>query len=180
MLKKVAYGVICFVVALALGGMIIPSTWMVERSIVIHAPGSKILSLVDNFKTGWPQWSAFDMEDTTIQYVYSGPESGVGASRSWVSTRMGDGDQTITAASPDTGVEFTINMKGTDAPILCKMTFEPFKNGTKVTWTDHGDMGKNPFKKYLALMMDHFLGKSFENSLAMLKEKAELATTQPN
>jgi len=172
-LKRSGLGIVGIVSIGGMVGFLIPSNWTVKRSIVIQAPQSSIYPLVANFKTGWPQWSHFDIEDKSIQYHYSGPEEGVAATRTWTSKEMGDGTQTITSANTDNGIEFTVTMTQNPIPISGKLIFEPVFSGTRVTWTDTGDFGKNPFKHYLAVMMDTFLGKSFEKSLMKLKERSE-------
>src|SRR5687767_13273543 len=85
-------------------GLLLPARWQVARSIVIDAPPAAIYPLVANFKTGWLHWSAFEATDPTIQYIYSGPDEGVGAKRTWTSQKMASGFQTITKANPQTGV----------------------------------------------------------------------------
>ena len=46
-------------------------------------------------------------------------------------------------------------------------------NATRVTWTNNGDVGGNPVKHYLAVMMDRMVGPDFEAGLANLKALAE-------
>ena len=60
----------------------LPSEWKVERSIVINAAPEKIYPLIASFNTGWPKWSAFDAAFPDLAYTASGPEEGVGATRS--------------------------------------------------------------------------------------------------
>lgn len=156
----------------AVGGMLSPK-WMVERSLMINAPAEKIYPYLANLKTGWPQWSAFDFEDPAIQYTYSGSDEGVGAERSWISKKMGDGSQKITKADPKNGIEFELTMKGNPIPIQGRITLATLSNGTLVTWHDEGDMGENILFRYLAKFMDKFMGKAFEKSLQTLKEKTE-------
>jgi carbon monoxide dehydrogenase subunit G len=159
-------------------GYLLPSQWHVSRSIVINKPPQTIYPLVADFKHGWPQWSDFDYEDPGIQYSYAGPNLGVGASRSWVSAKMGNGFQRITNADPATGIYFDLKMENTNFGLSGKITFEPAGTATKVTWTDSGDTGNNIFFRYMASMMDQMMGDTFDRSLAKLKEKAESKTSQ--
>lgn len=134
----------------------------------MQASPDMIYPFVANLKTGWPSWSAFDYEDPNIVYNYSGPDLGPGAARSWVSKSMGNGTQTITKGDRFTGVEFDLKMDN-DFLIHGKITFVAQANGTKVTWTDYGDVGNNPFFRYFGLAMDPMMGPTFEKSLAKLK-----------
>jgi len=49
----------------------------------------------------------------------------------------------------------------------------PAGSGTRVTWTNRGDVGRNPLKRYLAMAMDRMVGPDFEAGLANLKRVAE-------
>jgi hypothetical protein len=174
-LKTVFLAFVAAVAVLLLIGFLLPSSWKVQRSIVIQAAPEKIYPFVANFKAGWPQWSAFDFEDPQIKYSYSGAEEGVGAQREWQSPKMGDGSQEITKADPSGGVEFDLKMKRSRFVMKGKIAFEKAEGGTKVTWTDSGSVGSNPIYHYMAAMLDTMMGKSFERSLAALKAKAEAA-----
>lgn len=167
---------VVFIIAFVMVGFLLPTKWKVERSIVVNAPVSVIYPLVANFKAGWPQWSAFDFEDPSIQYSYSGPDEGIGATRSWVSKKMGDGSQSITGADPAVGVTFQLQMTQNSFSLNGKITFEPTATGTKVTWTDFGDAGNNLMFRYMATLMDKMMGATFEKSLFVLKQKSESVT----
>lgn len=171
--KKILIIVVVLIVAFILVGFLLPSKWSVQRSTVINAPSTAIYPLVANFKTGWPQWSTFDYEDPTIQYNYAGPVQGVGATRSWLSKKMGDGSQVITAADPASGVGFQLQMAQNGFLLNGRIAFEPAGNSTKVTWTDSGEVGNNLLFRYMVSLMDKMMGPTFEKSLAELKQKAE-------
>jgi hypothetical protein len=160
-------------------GFMLPAKWRVQRAIMINAPANQIYPLIANLKEGWPQWSAFDLEDPTIQYSYSGPNEGEGAERSWISTKMGDGYQKITKATRVSGIEFELGMPKNDILIHGKISFDILPDTTVVTWTDSGDMGANPFKRYMGALMDKMMGSTFEKSLAALKQKAEDSMKKP-
>jgi Polyketide cyclase / dehydrase and lipid transport len=44
---------------------------------------------------------------------------------------------------------------------------------SKVSWTNEGDFGNNPFTRYFGLMMDSWVGKDYDASLARLKALVE-------
>ena len=173
-LKLVLISPIILAALVFIVGYLLPSQWRVSRSIVINKPPQAIYPLVADFKHGWPQWSDFDYEDPAIQYSYAGPDKGVGACRSWISAKMGNGFQRITNADPATGVYFDLKMENSNFGLSGKIAFAPSGTGTQVTWTDAGDTGNNIFFRYMASMMDKMMGNTFERSLAKLKEKAEM------
>ena len=171
---KTAVIVAAGIVVVILGSSwLLPSHWQVRRSIVVAAPPGALLPLVANLRTGWPQWSAFDAEDPEIQYSYSGPEEGPGAERSWTSGTLGNGSQKIVRADAR-GVEFELRMANGFA-IAGIVSFDPAPGGTRVTWTDSGEVGNNPAHRFLAAFMDRMMGATFEKSLGALKQKAEAA-----
>ncbi len=169
------YTLIILVIAVAAAtwvGYRLPSEWKVVRSITINTPPRAIYPFVANFKTGWPRWSAFDTEDPLIVYEYSGPDEGHGAKRSWISKKMGNGSQRITKAA-ENGVAFTLKTEKPEFEIEGEIWFNSTPPNTIVTWTDYGNFGENPFYKIMGALMDRMTGKTFEASLAKLKELSE-------
>ena len=61
-----------------------------------------------------------------------------------------------------------VDMRSTGA-----LTMEPDGPATRITWAMSGDVGGNPLKHYLALVMDRMVGPDFEAGLANLKTLAE-------
>jgi hypothetical protein len=49
----------------------------------------------------------------------------------------------------------------------------PDGSGTRVTWTNEGDMGSSPINRYFGLMMDSMVGPDFDAGLRNLKALAE-------
>jgi len=118
-------------------------------------------------------WSVWSRRDPQMRIVYSGPPFGMGARWSWESKQEGSGSMEFTHVDPNHRVEYALwfpafNMRSTGA-----ITMEPSGNGTRVTWTNGGDVGGNPLKHYLAAAMDHMVGPDFEQGLANLKAVAE-------
>ena len=154
------------------GGFMIPSTFSVQRSIEINAAPKKVYDLVVEPRR-WKDWSVWTRRDPDMRITYSGPPFGMGAKWSWVSKREGSGSMEFTRVEPDRAVEYALalpeyNMRSTGA-----LRLEPSGSATRVTWTNAGDVGGNPIKHYLALMMDRMVGADFEGGLANLKALAE-------
>ena len=57
------------------------------------------------------------------------------------------------------------------------MKLEPSGQGTRVTWTNQGDVGTNPINRYFAQAMDRLVGPDFETGLKNLKALAERSST---
>ncbi|MOA18605.1 Polyketide cyclase / dehydrase and lipid transport [compost metagenome] len=109
---------------------------------------------------------------TDIQYSTSNPSSGAGAKQSWTS-KKGNGAMEITESTPNKEIKMTLRFEGFDKPMLGDFQFEPVANGTKVTWTDKGSMGNNPFYKYMGLMMNSMIGGNMEKSFENVKKLCE-------
>lgn len=153
---------------------IIPTQWSVERSIVIQATPEKMYPLIANFNSGWPQWSAFDALFPDLAYTTSGPEEGVGATRSWTSP-ANTGSQSITKADQNQGIEYVRNCISGDC-IRGQIQFTPIEGGTIVRWIDTGSTGNtliSRLKSYWCTDMESMAGNLYEQSLLKLKKLAE-------
>jgi uncharacterized protein YndB with AHSA1/START domain len=88
-----------------------PSTFHIEKSVMIQAPPEKVYALIGDFHN-WPEWSAQDREDATMQRTYSGAMTGLGAVSDWTSKgSAGAGRMTITAATVPSKVEVAVDWK---------------------------------------------------------------------
>ena len=160
------------VLLVVVAGFMIPSSFSVQRSIEINAAPRKVYDLIVEPKK-WKDWSVWTRRDPDMRITYSGPPFGMGAKWSWVSKSEGTGSMEFTRVEPDRTVEYSLsfpeyNMRSTGA-----LRLEPSGNATRVTWSNAGDVGGNPIKHYLALMMDRMVGPDFEGGLANLKALAE-------
>src|SRR5207249_4772718 len=112
--------------------------------------------------------SPFEEEDPNIKITIDGPSSGVGAKRSWKSDKVGNGSQTIVASDPAHGMKFDLEIEGFPT-FQGEFVYEPVAGGTKVTWTDKGDVGGSPINRWFAKMMDGMMGSTFDKGLADLE-----------
>jgi hypothetical protein len=171
-LKRVIVAVFILIVALVVVGFVLPSQYAVRRSIVVQAPPERLYPLVATPKR-WAEWSVWTKRDPAMKITYFGPESGTGAGWSWDSKTEGQGRMTLTKADPKDGMAYELyfpEFKSTSSGV---MAFTPEGAATKVTWTNEGDVGGNPLMHYMALSMDHLVGKDFEAGLQNLKARAE-------
>lgn len=158
--------------ALVIGGFFIPSAFQVQRSAVINAPPKKIYDLVVEPKQ-WTKWSIWTQRDPNMRITYSGPPFGMGAKWAWESKSEGTGSMEFTRVEPDRTVEYALSFPEFGMRSTGALKLEPQGNATRITWTNAGDVGGNPLKHYLTLMMDRMVGPDFEAGLANLKALAE-------
>ena len=154
------------------GGFLMPSTFMVQRSIEINAAPRKVYDLVVEPRR-WKDWSVWTKRDPDMRITYSGPPFGMGAKWSWVSKTEGSGNMEFTRVEPDRAVEYALTFPEYNMRSPGALRLEPSGNATRITWSNSGDVGGNPVKHYLAMMMDRMVGPDFEAGLANLKALAE-------
>lgn len=158
--------------ALVAGGFFLPSAFLVSRSIVINVSPKKVYDLVVEPRQ-WARWGEWNRRDPAMKVTYKGPPFGIGARWEWVSKSEGSGTMEITRVEPDRSVEYTLFFAGFNLKSTGVLRLEPQAAATRVTWTSSGDVGGNPVKHYLAVMMDRMVGPDFEAGLANLKALAE-------
>jgi uncharacterized protein YndB with AHSA1/START domain len=171
-LKIIGIIVAGLIVILVAAMFMLPSHSHLERSIVINASPQQVYSQLTTFKnfTSWSPWAKLD---PNTKYEYSGPDTGIGASMSWVSEKddVGSGKQTIIEAVENQHVKSEMYFGGFEKPSYADFILTPEGEGTKLTWTYDGDM--EGFYKFFGLMMDTMLGPSYEQGLQSMKEMVE-------
>jgi uncharacterized protein YndB with AHSA1/START domain len=106
--------------------------------------------------------------------AYSGPPFGQGAKWSWKSRSEGSGAMEFVRVEPNRRIEYSLLLADYGMKSGGAFVFEPSGPGaTRVTWTNAGDVGPNPFKHLVAYFMDRLVGPDFERGLANLKAVAE-------
>lgn len=167
-LRNIAIAIAAILVLLLGVAFFLPSGFSVERSTLIAAPADSIYARVAAPRT-WATWSAWTVkEDSTLLYAYAGPDSGVGAIMRFTAKRMGNGELEIVEAVPGRSVGYELRMAGMDMKVNGHVTLEPAGDGTKITWRDSGDLGRNVLLRYLAPMLDRNLAAAYEKNFAGL------------
>jgi uncharacterized protein YndB with AHSA1/START domain len=161
---------------LALGivatGYFLPSRFDVQRSAVINAPPDKVYDLIADPRN-WKKWGAWNLRDPNMDVSYFGPPFGQGARWSWKSKSEGNGTMTFTRVEPDRRVEYSLALPDFGLKSGGAFAIEKTSAGTRVTWSNAGDVGSHPLKHYFAFFMDRLVGPDFEQGLANLKALAE-------
>ena len=87
--------------------------------------------------------------------------------------KQGNGFQRIVKADRSSGVQFELQMDRNHFHVTGRLAMQRQGRATRVTWTDWGQVGRNPLHRWLAFGMDWMMGKTIERSLAALKKNAE-------
>jgi len=105
-LKRVLLGLVVLAVVLVLIGFFLPASAHVERTTTIEASPATVFALVNGYRS-FNKWSPWAERDPETEYLFEGPDSGVGAKMSWTSEnpQVGTGFQEITLSEPPARVE---------------------------------------------------------------------------
>jgi uncharacterized protein YndB with AHSA1/START domain len=173
-LIKILVGLLVLVALLAGIGLLLPNTFRIERSIVINAPAEKIYPLIAEPKS-WTKWGVWSRRDPNMKMEFSGAASGAGAKWSWQSKSEGNGVMEFTAADPNRQIDYRLTLvdMGMVSRGALTLSAAGASPATKVSWTNEGEFGGNPFMRYFGLVMDRMVGKDYDGGLANLKQLAE-------
>lgn len=174
MLRKVLIGVVALALLVLVGGLVLPGTVTVTRSVTVQAPADVIYPLIATPRQ-WPTWSPWNARDPQMAITYSGPESGTGATWSWKSPSQGDGSMTMTRATAPSDVAFELTIAGMGPPSRGAFSIRPAGAASQVEWTMTSEMGMWPIGPWFGLYFRPMLEKDFDSGLATLKRKAEAA-----
>ncbi|AKJ07353.1 polyketide cyclase/dehydrase/lipid transport protein [Archangium gephyra] len=171
MLKKILIASATLVGLLLAIGLVLPSTFRVERSTLLQAPPEAVYPYVANLER-WREWGPWRAEKYPgSQWVFGGPQEGVGAVHSWSGGSVGNGTLSLTQADPKTGVAYDMSVEQGRYLVHGRISFAPEGQGTRVTWVDEGDLGGNPFAHYLVPLIRSRLGGYLEEGLAGLAKQ---------
>ncbi|MBA4100505.1 MAG: hypothetical protein C0484_27490 [Rhodospirillum sp.] len=171
-LKRVIIGLVTLIVLIVVIGFLLPRQVHVERSVVINAPQAQLFEALNGFKR-FNEFSPWAALDPTTQYTYEGPENGVGAKMSWVSSDpdLGSGTNEIVESKAPDLIRTKLDFGGLLAE--ASFTFAPADGATRVTWGFDGDLGNNPIMRFVGLMFDKWIGGDYEKGLARMKQVME-------
>ena len=175
-MQKILIGLVALLVAVVVAGLVMPTTYAIEKEITIDATPAEIHAYVGDLKK-WPEWTAWEQEDDPIETTYGEKTTGVGASQSWTS-KDGDGKLTITEWDVATSIayEMAFITEHGRAPAICAMTYATESDKTTVTWTMRGDVADFMAPVLSGLMtpfMKGSIGGMFDQGLSNLKKKIE-------
>jgi hypothetical protein len=172
-LKRALLALGAAVVLLAGIGLLLPSSYSVERSVTIQASPEEVFNHLQTLK-GWPEWTAWTVQRyPDMKVSFSGPDQGVGAVYVWNGEEVGAGSLKLTGADPSRGVTYDLDFDNGQFLSKGEIRMEPAGDQVKLTWINRGDLGWNPINRYFGLMIDGVMGPDFETGLNNLKNKLE-------
>ncbi|HLL56191.1 MAG TPA: SRPBCC family protein [Myxococcaceae bacterium] len=178
-LKAALLVILALVVVAVVVGFFLPSQFAVSRSEQVNAPPEAIYPFVASPKK-WADWSAWNPKvKPEFAFSYEGPDAGPGARLRLSDGKGGRGSGTLTIAEgdPKKGIHYVVELEN-GFQIHGSIELEATATGTKVTWTDRGEMS-NPMMRYFIFTMDRMLGGAFEQGLKDLKKQVESPPAAP-
>jgi effector-binding domain-containing protein len=139
----------------------------------MKADNMVVYSLVCDM-TKWKVWSTWTRDmDSTVVYQFSEPQCQTGSKMNWEGKKMGTGEMTLSELQPGQKIGYDLSFDKGKYLSTGFFMFEPVGDSLKVTWNNTGDLGYNPFSRYMGLLMGKMMGPDFEKGLAKLKMIAE-------
>jgi polyketide cyclase/dehydrase/lipid transport protein len=119
-------------------GAILPSSWSVERSILINAPTSSVHAIASDLAY-WDEWAQWDHQGRPVDEL-GAIRSGAGASLHFSAPGAGPaGSVRIVQSDVARGVTFQIELDG-GRPSEAALAYTPRLAATEVTWHDRGKL----------------------------------------
>jgi uncharacterized protein YndB with AHSA1/START domain len=175
MLAKLLVGLVVVVAVLAVVVATRPSTFHVERSILITASPESVFAQVNDFHS-WAAWSPWEKLDPKMEKTFLGPSAGAGAIYAWNSDngKVGQGRMTIERSDLPSSVSVKLEfIKPFTATNTVTFTMIPVDTQTRTTWSMDGHNGFLGKLFHLVMNMDKMVGGDFDRGLAALKSVAE-------
>lgn len=168
MIKKLLLILIGLFIIVTVVGLFLPSSYEVERSLVIQGDAAAIFPYINNLQK-WQEWTPWNKENyKELEQTYSGPAEGVGAKSEWTDPGTGSGKIEIKTSDPAKGITYDLAFADY-SPSKGSIEMEKVAGGVKVTMGMEGDLGNNPYRKYVGLLMDRTMGGEFQKGLDKLK-----------
>lgn len=174
-MKALRITLIALIIVLAAGLILaafLPSSYNVERSLLIKAKPETISNMITDFHQ-WDSWSPWKGQDSAAVYTYN-DTIGKGANMSWDGSIIGKGSLTITEVKPE-GIVYSLRfIDPFESTSTGGFSLESSDSGTIVNWYDTGELGY-PIGRLMSLIysFDEMMGPDFEKGLGKLKEEVE-------
>lgn len=171
-LKKTLFIVSSILVAFVVIGFLLPSEYEVKRNIIIKAQPEEVYPEVVDLRA-WQNWGVWFQKDPDMQIEYGGPDRAIGMYSKWQSETQGDGEMRIINLQHNKEISYSLYFPDFDMGSTGEVKLEPTIEGTKVVWSDSGEVGNNPVNRYFVLFIDDMIGPDFEMGLENLKTVVE-------
>ena len=175
-------GLVAFLLGLfVLITFFLPKEYSLERSIEINAPAALVFSQVVDLEA-FQAWNPWNEMDPDMLIEYGELSAGPGASYSWKSDAAGEGSMEIIEVDGIEHVRYRLLFEGyEDNPGYSSIhvSADPADGSCSVRWTFEGDVGSSFFGRWMSIMVDKFIGPTYEKGLSLLKTRSETLVLDP-
>jgi hypothetical protein len=146
----------------------------VSEKIIIEKNVTQSFAYLSNLRN-WEKWSLWNKEtDSTLVFFYTPNTQTIGARQYLSSEVLGKGFFEITALSTDSVLAYKMKLREGEMTANGFFTFVALSpNQTEVIWTDTGNVGNNPIKRYMIPLVTKSTSQTFKNGLQRIKKEIE-------
>ncbi|MDP2412439.1 SRPBCC family protein [Daejeonella sp.] len=167
-------GIILIVLAAIyfIGGQLLPTTYSVNRSIVIKAADSVVYMNVADMNN-FQKWNPWLKMEPTAKVKISGPSAEPGNLWEWQGEELGTGSMELIKVNPYSSLDYELKFRQPfENSASSTFSFEKTADGINVTWSMSGE-SKNIDDRWMGLGMGMMMDKPFTSGLESLKELSE-------
>lgn len=179
MIKKIliAFGVVIVLVigALAVGIIVAPTEFAVEREVTIDKPRSEVFEYVRHIRNQ-NEWGPWFKREPTMHQEFRGTDGEPGFVVSWRGeVESGVGEQEIKRVAEGERIETELRFKEPFESVSESyiVTDAVGESQTKVTWGMKGSAPRPMNVLMLVINIEEAIGKDYEEGLASLKQILE-------
>lgn len=177
--KKGILFLLSIILLLVVIGAILPSSYHVERSVIIQKPSKVIFPYLNNVQK-WPVWTSLNQnKDFSLEQTFFGPPQGIGSGMTYQGDKLGKGKIEIIDNELNDHVSYSllINNRFNTQGNIQLITISD--SSAQVSISLDGDVGFHLPNRYIILLMDNIAGSLFQESLIHLKSIVEAKKTLP-
>ncbi|MCX6185529.1 MAG: hypothetical protein NTU43_00845 [Bacteroidetes bacterium] len=172
-LFKVFAGILGFILLFFIVSLLFPRTYKVERMVIVNKPVYESYAFMSDIRN-WKKWSPWNSSvDSTFYTFYSKQSNQIGAKQYLGGHILGVGSFTITEAITNEKISYFLSMNEGLISAKASFVFADHNGRTKLSWVDEGDVGYNPFKRYMMSYVTGNTAKSFDEGLIAIKHAIE-------
>lgn len=171
-LKILGFTVLTIVVIYIVLGLVGPSTYKVERELLIDASPNKVWSQVSDFNA-WENWSPWKEKDPTMVNTIEGTPASIGHSNSWSGNPETSGKGGMTFTSIEENKSLTYDLSFTEPWEMSStggFTLTEQDGKTLINWYDTGDIPFAQRPMMLFMDLDQMMGPDFEKGLKNIEQ----------
>ena len=171
-LKIILIVVVILIAIFFIGGFVLPKSYSVTRTTLIHAPDSVVFGNIADLNN-FLKWNPWIKMEPSAKVEITGPIAQPGHMYTWNGDKTGRGQMRITNLSRYSLVEMELKfIEPFENLAHTQFLLEPESTGTKVSWVMSGQ-NNSTAEKWMSLIMEGSLASDFETGLQLLKELSE-------